>query len=87
MRRPACMDDGEWALWLDGHARIDTRRVSERVGSPCVDCHRAFADEMRAEGRCDGEPGADEAPTASERLRAIWAANSRAYRARKRAAA
>ena len=55
MRRPACMDDDEWALWRDANSASPLNHA--RLESPCVECLPAFAVEMRAEERCDGEPG------------------------------
>jgi len=57
---PACMDaetdrlwwEAERVAWSIGHRP----KVHEAV--PCDDCCRAFAEAMRAEGRCDGHyPG------------------------------
>ena len=53
---PACMDAGELAGWRDRNARLLPFRRAER---PCEDCLLGFAAEMRAEGRCNGEPGGD----------------------------
>ena len=49
------MDDDEWALWRDANAASPLNHA--RLESPCVECLPAFAAEMRAEDRCDGEPG------------------------------
>lgn len=81
MRRPACMDEGEWARWQE--PIID----KDRIGSPCAFCPWEWHVEMRAVGRCDGQPLAQngrprlESSARMDRRRAQW----RAYRARKRA--
>ena len=63
---PACMTPRDAALWWDAQRTVMaafTRRTpaGPRKCSPCDDCCRAFAEAMRAEGRCDGtypgEPG------------------------------
>ena len=85
------MTDREARDWLDA-ALAASRGSSVRVpSSPCADCHAAFAAEMRAEGRCDGEPGpATHRPGASvtsERRREQLRAYARSYRQRARAGA
>ena len=49
------MDDAEWELWREANAL--TQRGRAQLDSPCPDCLPAFATEMRALDRCDGEPG------------------------------
>jgi hypothetical protein len=48
----ACMDPDEWRLWIDANRRASQNRVSR----PCNECPLGFAVEMRAIGRCNGEP-------------------------------
>lgn len=48
------MSPEEWALW---RARWKASYGSHRRARPCPDCPLGFAVEMRAEGRCNGEPG------------------------------
>ena len=52
-RRPPCMDDTEYEGW----AELNRLCWATRALSPCVDCTRGFADTMRAQGRCDSQPG------------------------------
>ena len=60
---PACMTPRDAELWWDAQRTVMaafTRRTpaGPRKCSPCDDCDRAFAEAMRAEGRCDGHyPG------------------------------
>jgi hypothetical protein len=51
--KPLCMDDAEYALWVEGNQRL---RVAYQAVRPCSDCPLSFYGEMRAEGRCDGDP-------------------------------
>lgn len=51
--RAACMDDDEWALWQDANRRLN---LSDQLERPCQECPLAFALEMRAVNRCNGEP-------------------------------
>jgi len=55
MRRPACIDDDEWALWRA--ANEAPAALTSWAESPCIDCLPGFAAEMRDAGRCDGTPG------------------------------
>jgi hypothetical protein len=48
----ACMEPDEWALWTEANRRSAAHRISR----PCEDCPLGFALEMRAIGRCNGEP-------------------------------
>lgn len=50
---PLCMDAPEWVDWQ----RLNPVRISERADRPCADCPMDFANQMRSEGRCNGEPG------------------------------
>jgi hypothetical protein len=52
---PACMTLEEFELWCAANARAG----SQRAPSPCSDCPLSFAIEMRAEDRCNGEPGGE----------------------------
>lgn len=52
---PLCMDAAEWQDWRGLNPRI-TDRAS--AAWPCTDCPLGFAADMRAVGRCNGEPGA-----------------------------
>jgi hypothetical protein len=57
---PRCMTPDEFAAW-DGWNQV--LHPSNRADSPCRDCSRAFAGEMRAAGLCDGRyPGEPSAP-------------------------
>lgn len=58
IRRTACLDDREWELYLEAATAPRLTRAAPMVASPCYDCLKPFADEMRAVGRCDGAPGA-----------------------------
>jgi hypothetical protein len=52
---PLCMEPEDWADW-----QAMNPRISEAGGfapRPCTDCPIAFADEMRAVGKCNGTPG------------------------------
>lgn len=51
---PACMSADDWAGWR----KFNHLTASQRVARPCADCPAAFAEEMRAEGHCNGTPGA-----------------------------
>lgn len=52
---PLCMDAAEWADW---QARNPTALdIYSAVARPCEDCLLGFAADMRAAGRCNGEPG------------------------------
>ena len=55
MRRPLCMDEDDYRGWQEANDRIVT--LGARATTPCRDCTAEFAREMRAEDRCDGEPG------------------------------
>ena len=46
--KAACMDEYEWAAWVDGNVPPTPR--------PCDDCSFGFAAEMAAKGRCNGIP-------------------------------
>jgi len=61
MRRPACMDDAEFALWDEGNARL---LVMFRASTPCRDCIPLFHADMVAGGMCDGVPGTGDAQPA-----------------------
>jgi DNA-binding phage protein len=47
------MSQHEYERWQFWNQRVDGPHV---VDSPCYDCPVGFAIEMRAAGRCDGEP-------------------------------
>ena len=62
---PLCMTDDELERWhylnrLHYQLRGGSRTAFARGEAirPCIDCTRAFADEMGAKGLCNGEPGA-----------------------------
>jgi hypothetical protein len=55
---PACMEPGEWAHWRSLNPRLPDEVFAPR---PCTDCPLGFAADMRAEGRCNGAPGAVQA--------------------------
>lgn len=50
---PDCMTPDELALWTAANRVLRDRKA---VVSPCADCPWSFAEAMRAEGRCNGEP-------------------------------
>lgn len=88
--KPACMSQREMDEWLEAAYEVKARSGSGRrytdLGiTPCRDCTRSFANEMRAEGRCDGVPGPKSEMTEFE-LRAENAAACRRWRARNAAA-
>ena len=56
-RRPACMDEGEFERWREANRSTALRGRTHEAISPCEDCTAAFAQEMRDQGRCDGQPG------------------------------
>lgn len=62
------MDGEEWADWqaLNPILPLAGGGTAER---PCVDCPASYAAVMRAEGRCNGEPGMPAAPSIIELLR------------------
>lgn len=47
-----CMTEDEYAAWS---ACNDQLADTDQASSPCRDCRRAFALEMRAAGTCDGK--------------------------------
>jgi len=51
---PACMDDAEWSAWSGFNSRLSA--LMDRADRPCADCSLGYASEMRAAGRCNGEP-------------------------------
>ena len=53
---PACMDAETDRLWWQAEraSRIGGPHAASMPTSPCIDCNRAFAEAMRAEGHCDG---------------------------------
>ena len=78
MRTWDCMTPDEYAFWVEAAARVGRGRL------PCADCPLSYADEMRAAGRCKGEPkmvgGRPRAPFESERE--MQRRRQREYRAR-----
>lgn len=56
------MEPTEWSLWTEANRRVGLG--SGRISRPCEECPLAFALEMRAVGRCNGEP--DGAPEDEE---------------------
>ena len=46
------MTAAEFEAWEEANVML----FANQAASPCADCTAAFAEEMRAEGRCDGEP-------------------------------
>ena len=53
MRRPACMNDEDFAGWVEANARLLQMYQAE---SPCRDCTLLFHHDMLAGGMCDGYP-------------------------------
>ena len=85
--KPARMDPAEYALW----GRANDAISRHPAGSPCHDCPMSFALEMRAEGRCDGEPAETGRPRLfdpdTEPRRAQWRAAQRRRTIARRVAA
>lgn len=61
----ACMDPGEWASWQEKNRQVAQNQQAPR---PCSDCLLGFAAEMRAIGRCNGQPAGDSADEHEEDL-------------------
>lgn len=53
---PSCMEPEEWDAWQDTNRRLQQQAQAPR---PCSDCLLGYAAEMRAIGRCNGQPGGD----------------------------
>ena len=51
--KPACMDDAEYASWLDANARLNG---IARAESPCRDCTPLYHADMVAGSQCDRVP-------------------------------
>lgn len=51
---PVCMEPDEWTSWLAANRELTFQRDQAR--RPCADCPLGHAAEMRAVGRCNGEP-------------------------------
>lgn len=56
---PLCMDEDEWAGWRRHNERLAVAQYGDtkRAQRPCEDCPLGHAADMRALGRCNGEPG------------------------------
>jgi hypothetical protein len=54
--RPLCMEPDDYTDW----ASLNGSAGSQQASSPCFDCPRHFATEMRAIGRCNGHPRGEE---------------------------
>lgn len=54
---PLCMDHDEWEAWQGTNRRLTYQ--GDQAARPCADCLLGYAAEMRAEGRCNGEPAGD----------------------------
>ncbi len=67
---PTCMDAEDWAAWQTMNRSLGKENQAPR---PCTDCLAGYAAEMRAEGRCNGQPAGDhrEEDTVDDRLAAI----------------
>lgn len=50
---PLCMPAADFAEWQ----AFNERTAGGRASRPCEDCPLAYAEEMRAKGMCNGEPG------------------------------
>lgn len=81
--KPKCMDDAEYREWSAYNESIV--KVALRAPTPCVDCPRWFADEMRAIDMCDGVPGRKCSPAADwpSRSPEYQRVKQREYRRRK----
>jgi hypothetical protein len=80
------MTNGEYVLWEMSRQVLGRQQPR----SPCLDCTPDWEAEMRDINRCDRPPflvGRPRKGRHSERTRAVWRENARAYRARKREAA
>jgi hypothetical protein len=77
VRRPACMTDPEYELWCSANSALSW--PSMRSKTPCRDCPASFAQEMRADGRCDGTPGPGYSLQDTP-LRSRWREQKRAQR-------
>jgi hypothetical protein len=51
------MTTEEWELWREFNPQ--GLKDAEYASRPCQDCPVSYATEMRAEYRCNGEPGAE----------------------------
>lgn len=67
---PTCMDAEDWAAWQTMNRSLGKENQAPR---PCTDCLAGYAAEMRAVGRCNGQPAGDhrEEDTVDDRLAAI----------------
>ncbi len=77
---PLCMDPDEWEAWQGTNRRLTYQ--GDQAPRPCADCLLGYAAEMRAEGRCNGEPAGDHHEEegdmpATEKQRAAWEAYHR----------
>lgn len=64
------MTPDEYRAWADIPSNI-----RDRTTEPCYDCTAEFAREMRAESRCNGEPGVGFHSFVDEKqlhLRELW---------------
>lgn len=53
---PSCMEPDEWVAWQESNRRL---ALGYQAPRPCSDCLLGYAAEMRATGRCNGQPGGD----------------------------
>ena len=67
---PTCMDADDWAAWQAMNRSLKKENQAPR---PCTDCLAGYAAEMRAVGRCNGQPAGDhrEEDIVDDRLAAI----------------
>lgn len=67
---PTCMDADDWAAWQAMNRSLGKENQAPR---PCTDCLAGYAAEMRAVGRCNGQPAGDhrEEDIVDDRLAAI----------------
>lgn len=61
---PACIDADEWAAWRARNPLVGVE--ADLVARPCEECPLGFAADMRAQGRCNGEPGGVAEPDDTE---------------------
>ena len=69
---PLCMTDRDAELWWQAQRVVWQigRKPQNRETSACDDCCREFAEDMRAEGRCDGlYPGEEPEPMPNDAAR------------------
>lgn len=54
---PQCMEPDEWTAWQGTNRRLTLH--DDQAARPCADCLAGYAADMRAQGRCNGDPAGD----------------------------